>query len=275
VTHPRRRAAWALGGCLVLGLSACSMVLGIDEAHVDPTLESMAGAAGAAGDDAGSDAVGGTAGVGGNAGEVEAGVDASATTDAAVPEGGSDARANDAAGEAGPSEVCTQYCDQMQSYCTGNAKQYLDQAQCLKVCGLFPPGVLGTGDGNTAACRLKYASKAHYALGTERDNYCTTAGPGSDGTCGNVCDGFCTLMMPTCTPTKSPPYYYASADECMTACRKLHDNPPYTVSNGTLPDRNDAQCRLFHVTTAVMDPDEHCEHSMGLTLCDGKADGGL
>jgi hypothetical protein len=53
----------------------------------------------------------------------------------------------------------------------------------------------------------------------------------------------------------------------------LKDAPPYSISDGSLPDRNDAQCRLFHVNSAVMDPDEHCEHAMGVTMCDEKPDG--
>jgi hypothetical protein len=145
----------------------------------------------------------------------------------------------------------------------------------LKVCALFPPGKFPSTEGNSAACRLMYAGKAFYAGGGERDGYCLKAGPGSDGTCGSVCDGFCSLMMPTCTAGKTPPYFYPSLDACQSACRSLPDNPPYSVSNGSLPDRNDAQCRLFHVTTAVMDTDEHCEHSMGITMCGGKVGGGM
>ena len=171
------------------------------------------------------------------------------------------------------SPICRQYCDDITDQCTAGAKQYLDKAQCLKVCGLFPEGVVADKeDGNTAACRLKYAGKARYAAGSERDAYCRKAGPGSDGTCGDICEGFCTLMMPTCTQEKTAPYFFPNGEACLDACRALKDEPPYTVSNGTLPDMNNAQCRLFHVTSAVMDPDEHCEHAMGITMCDPKTD---
>jgi hypothetical protein len=122
---------------------------------------------------------------------------------------------------------------------------------------------------------MKYAGKARYAAGSEREAYCRKAGPGSDGTCGAICDGFCTLMMPTCTAARTSPYYYSTKDACLADCRALHDNPPYTVADGTLPDTNDAQCRLFHSTSAVMDPDEHCEHAMGITMCDVKPDAGV
>jgi len=174
----------------------------------------------------------------------------------------------------GGSAVCAQYCEDIMSFCTGNVKQYVDSAQCLKVCGLFPQGTVGGADTNSAACRMKYAGKARYANGSERDAYCRKSGPGSDGTCGSICEGFCTLMMPTCTPQRTSPYYYQSTEVCMSACLALRDDPPYTVADGTLPDTNDAQCRLFHVNSAVMDPDEHCEHAMGVTMCDSKDDAG-
>jgi hypothetical protein len=255
----------------VLLTVSCSQVLGIDEARVDPTLtgatngmDGGSGAAGAAGagPSTGSAGAAGTASAGGHAG-----------TGSSDP----DARA-DVPADAGPtnseggSSVCKQYCDDLMSFCTGNVAQYIDTAQCLKVCALFPEGTVGGADGNHAACRMKYAGKARYSAGSERDAYCRKAGPGSDGTCGAICDSFCLLMMPTCTPARTPPYFYASLDSCLMTCRKLRDNPPYTVADGTLPDTNDAQCRLFHVTSAVMDPEEHCEHAMGVTMCDGKMD---
>jgi hypothetical protein len=261
--RPRARAAFAL-----LFTASCTQVLGIDDARVDPTLtqhdsDGGAGHAGAStggnagsGGSGGSESTGGHAGTGG--GESETGADASSDG----PAGNSD----------GGSAICKQYCDDIMSFCTGNLGQYIDAAQCLKVCALFPEGTVGGDDGNTAACRMKYAGKARYAAGSERDAFCRKAGPGSDGTCGAICDGFCTLMMPTCTQAKTPPYFFASMDTCLTTCRKLRDNPPFTVADGTLPDTNDAQCRLFHVCSAVMDPDEHCEHAMGVTMCDGKVD---
>ena len=135
--------------------------------------------------------------------------------------------------DSGDSAICRQYCSDIMDYCPGDLKQYVDTAQCLKSCAFFPEGLITDADGNTASCRLKYAGKARYALGTERDAYCRKAGPGSEGTCGGICDGFCTLMMGTCTP-KFAPYIFPSLADCLTACRALKDAPPYTVSDGTL-----------------------------------------
>jgi hypothetical protein len=241
-------AAW-------LGASGCTLVLDIEQARVDPTLNS--------------------------GGDPDAGVDAVSPIDASVDEGvPADARggeasladaARDARSVAPPSEQCLSYCDAVMSFCVATAKQYVNRAQCLQVCALLPEGVEGGPDGNTAACRTKYALKAQYDNGSERDISCGKAGPGSDGTCGTVCDGYCALMMPTCGFL---PNAYSSVDACLSNCRGFRDTPPYSVTNGALPDRHDAQCLLFHANSAVMDSDEHCEHAMGVTMCDAKPDGG-
>jgi hypothetical protein len=232
-------------------------VLGIDDAHVDPLLG--ANHTGTGGADGGTPD--------GDTADTSSPntTDDAAHVEAAAPEGSTD----------GGSEICAQYCDQVTKYCKDNLAQYIDVPQCLKVCSLFPLGVVGGPDSNTATCRLKYAGKAWYANGSERDAYCRKAGPGSDGTCGSICDGYCTLMIPTCTQARTNPYFFASMSDCMTVCDGLPDVPPFTVADGTLPDRNDAQCRLFHACTAVMDPDEHCEHAMGVTMCDVKSDAGV
>lgn len=255
-----------IGGvaALMLCAAACSQVLGIEEARVDPALTPPPTTTGGnidanpSGGSGGSTSVdsGGPGGTGGAAG-------GTADSGGGVPDTGVDS---------GDSATCRQYCSDIMEYCQGDLKQYVDSAQCLKSCALFPEGLItDTVDGNTASCRLKYAGKARYAGGSERDAYCRKAGPGSDGTCGGICDGFCALMMGACTP-KFEPYNFPTLDNCLNACRILKDAPPYTVSDGTLPDRNDAQCRLFHVCSSVMDPDEHCEHAMGVTMCDSKQD---
>jgi len=236
----------------MLTAAACTQVLGIDEARVDPSLTTGA-TIGGAGGTGGSTGSGGTAGTGGAAGTMTT-VDSGGAIDAGI--------------DGGPSATCRQYCSDVMEYCKDNQKQYVDTEQCVKVCALFPEGLITDADGNTASCRLKYAGKARYAAGSEREAYCQKAGPGSDGTCGQICDGFCTIMMPTCT-VKFAPYYYPTMNDCQTSCRSLNNVPPYTVADGTLPDRNDAQCRLFHANSSVMDPDEHCEHSMGVTMCEG------
>ncbi len=260
---------------LAWSATACSLVLGIEEAHEDPTLSAEnrpdAGAGGSTA--TGSTAVTSTAAAGSMSND--AGTSGGGSSGNAGSTSGPDGAvaASDAADEGG-SAVCRQYCDDVMSFCTGNVKQYLDIPQCLKVCALLPEGVVGNQETNTAACRMKYAANARYAAGSERDAYCRKAGPGSDGTCGTICEGFCSMMMPTCTRARTAPYFFTTIDSCLSTCRALPDDPPYSVSDGTLPDTNDSQCRLFHAASAVMDPDEHCEHAMGVTMCAPKVDGG-
>ena len=127
---------------------------------------------------------------------------------------------------------------------------------------------MGGPDGNTVACRTKYAGKARYAGGTELNAYCRQAGPGGDGRCGSNCDGFCTISMATCTAEDTPPYYFANDTACHTTCQSL-PQIPFVYGDVSVADGNSVECRLFHViSAAMMDPEEHCEHVMGLTLCE-------
>jgi hypothetical protein len=188
------------------------------------------------------------------------------------PGEGGDTSEGGSGGEPGemPVDLCTQYCDEMDAMCRGTAAQYRDRDQCLRICRMFPEGTPDSEDENSIACRLKYAQKARYGLGTEVNQYCSKAGPSGDGTCGSVCQGFCTLMDNVCTEEEVGPYRFTSTEECLTTCDGL---PPagvsYSSSDPNLADGNHALCRLFHVTNAAMaDAEEHCEHALGITLCE-------
>jgi hypothetical protein len=169
-----------------------------------------------------------------------------------------------------PEDLCEQYCDEMDVQCTGVAAQYRDHDQCLRICRMFPEGTVGGPDENSVACRLKYAQKARYGLGTEVNVYCSEAGPSGDGRCGSVCEGFCTLMANVCTPETADVYHFASDEDCRTTCDGLPTaGVSYSSSDPAISDGNHALCRLFHVTSAAMaDPEEHCEHALGITLCE-------
>ncbi|HEY3497111.1 MAG TPA: hypothetical protein VGK73_20575 [Polyangiaceae bacterium] len=305
--------AWSvLGACLGSAL-ACNQILGIDQAAYDSRLEAnpasaaTGGTAGSGGSDAqsgsgGTNSASGSAGTahqhtnnndshageGGGGGEPPPpGTGGSSVNSSGGNAGkghgngneaGEDSGASGAAGGGGeepPKELCERYCDEMESQCQGDAKQYVDRSQCLRVCRLFPEGVVTEDinqipDENTAACRLKYAEKARYGLGAEVADYCFKAGPSGDGTCGTICQGFCSLMGKVCTPEEAGESHFASDEECLSVCEGL---PPagfsYSSSNPLVADGNHALCRLWHVTSAAMvDPLEHCEHSLGITLCE-------
>lgn len=299
----------ALVSSLALGsLVACNQLLGIEEAEFDARLSnqqagSQSGGSSGSSSEAGSsgtDASGGTANAGssgssgaGGTGHVHTVPNAGQGGEGEEPDpvgkggstqgsGGGSGGSGNATGEAGtggdggggdtnePVDICETYCDEMETQCLGVAKQYVDRNQCLRICRIFPEGEIGGPDGNTAACRLKYAQKTHYGLGAEVTNYCRQAGPSGDGTCGSVCQGFCSLMTSVCTPEDAGDYHFASEEECLTTCEAL---PPagvaYSTTDPEIADGNHALCRLFHVTSAAMaDAEEHCEHSLGMTLCE-------
>lgn len=172
-------------------------------------------------------------------------------------------------GEKPSDDPCDDYCDEMQEVCTGEAEQYRDRAQCMKICHFFPLGKEGDPDGNSVACRLKYVKKTQYGLGAEVTNYCRQAGPSGDGKCGTDCEGFCSVMMEVCTEVTAGPNHFASSEDCLATCNALPaPTVHYSNNDPAVSDGNHALCRLFHVNSAAMaDAEEHCEHAMGITLC--------
>jgi hypothetical protein len=263
----------ALPLCLALH-AGCEAVVGIEDAHVDPRLSGAASGGvrtGSGGSSAGQSPTGGTSptggqSAGGSAGDSPAGGSSDGGSDAAAgAAGASDAGSAGAASQ----DLCDTYCTQIQAYCSGALEQYRDLAQCEKVCRFFPTGEIGGSDGNSVACRLKYAGNARYAAGTELEAYCRQAGPGGDNRCGTNCDGYCTVMTQVCTRATAPIYYFGDEAECLEQCSELPTSDvTYSTSDPLVSDGNHVQCRLFHATSAAMlDPEEHCEHAVGLTLC--------
>jgi len=308
MARPRARY-WALGACAATLVGACNQMLGIDDASIDARLNAAghgAGAGAGTGATAGTPTTAGSASTlqggggsgaaagshnhvdpgagrneGGNAGMDDShepstgGTDTQSTGGTHATSGSAGKMSSNSGGEAGdtsgPSaDPCDDYCDQMQSECTGEAEQYRDRAQCMKICHFFPLGDdEEEDDDNSVACRLKYVKKAHYGLGAEVTAYCREAGPSGDGKCGTDCEAFCSVMMEVCTEETAGPNHFESAAECLSTCDAL---PPaevhYSNTDPAVSDGNHALCRIFHVNSAAMaDPEEHCEHAMGITLC--------
>lgn len=240
----------------------CAQILEIEQATVDPSLLE-ANTVGSSGAGASSHEHSGTAAQGG--GPTSGGPNAGGRGDAQEPPPGGESGTG---GSGDPIRtLCDQYCETIGKYCTGDQLQYRDSEQCLAVCSLLPEGAVDESDGNTVACRARYAAKARYAAGTELAAYCRQAGPGGDDRCGGNCEGFCSIMMPTCAPNTAD-HHFESAQACQLACSRLQQIP-YTYGHASVADSNTVQCRLFHASSAVMlDPEEHCEHAMGFTLCE-------
>jgi hypothetical protein len=302
----QRRAFTLLGSVALLALGACNDLLGIEPAVIDPRLSGLgngaqagtgvasggsiatagSGAAPSAGSGSAGDAgsahqhSGGDAGkTSANAGEAGEGSSSGGSGGTGVSAGGTHAGnpGNGSSGEGGsagepdvgPVDPCDEYCDVMSSECTGEAEQYHDRDQCSRICHLLPPGVENGPDNNDVACRLRYARKTKYGNGQEVTNYCRQAGPSGDGRCGNVCQGFCSLMVGVCTPEASPEFHFASDGDCIATCNTLPSaSVEYSSNDPLVSDGDHALCRLYHVTSAAMaDAEEHCEHAMGVTLC--------
>lgn len=188
----------------------------------------------------------------------------------ATPGDGASGEGGDSGGTSGTTDPCNEYCDLMDANCTGNDEQYRDQEQCLKICHLLPQGSAAGADDDSISCRLKYADKMRYAAGAELSTYCQQAGPSGDASCGTVCQAYCVLMAEVCTPDVAGTYHFASDTDCLNTCQGLPAaTVPYSFTNPLVSDGNHALCRLFHVTSAAMaDASEHCEHAMGVTLCE-------
>jgi len=129
----------------------------------------------------------------------------------------------------------------------------------------MPVGSIEDDRVNTASCRRRYAGKSRYLAGPELATNCRYAGPGGDGRCGSNCEGLCSIAMSACDATSSDPYFYRSFDDCLADCEKV---PESAYVYGSEAAGNSLECRLFHASSAIMsDPDEHCEHVLGVTLC--------
>lgn len=256
--------------------SACSQILSIEEAHVDPTLSdgqggsAQSGRSGASASMAGSEspnetASGGTHGHGDGA-SGESGSTASAGT------------STSSAGGAPPDEpeVCERYCDQVTRACKGKYEQYRSFDQCVNVCKRLPPGEAGDRDKNSVSCRLRQAELAE----SEPFVYCKSAGPLGEGKCGSNCITYCDLMQKACTAESTAGNlelsYFATSQACLADCAELPettDSPVhYSSSVSAEPSSyvgNTVFCRTYHVAAALEQdtPDEHCPHAMGGDPC--------
>lgn len=268
-----------LGSLVLLTLSAaCTQVLDIQDAWIDPSLSggtsaSNGGTSSVAGGGGRSAGAAGTAGnhnhggAGNQAGTSAVG--ASAGTDASNAGAGGE-------GENPPKSTCDQYCDLVLANCTGKYEQYRNRTQCLEVCKRLPEGAPSDRLVNTVQCRIAQAALAE----SEAPHYCKSSGPLGEGRCGSNCEGYCSLMDATCTKdstdTSGELSYFENTAACLANCGSMAADPsgPSSYSSSATFDPNSLVgnnlfCRTYHVAAGIEQdaPTEHCPHAMGGDPC--------
>lgn len=163
------------------------------------------------------------------------------------------------------SAECTSYCDTVMTACTGANAVYTTRELCLGVCKELEPGDPLEPVGNTLACRVQEAKAAE----REPADHCRFLGPGGGDKCGSDCEAYCDLFPKLCPDDVQ----YPTNDECLKACGGLIDQDRFDVVEDHEGDT--IECRLVHVSSATVKPDEHCQHAPippAEPWCTGKAD---
>jgi len=159
--------------------------------------------------------------------------------------------------------ACAEYCDAIESSCSGPETQYADRQVCLDVCALWPEGSAEPTQENSLGCRMHQAELA----GIEPEVHCTLAGPAGGGECGSTCESFCAIMMAVCTPETAADHY-PDTETCLADCLTVTDEGEFsTDSSQGYSSGLTVQCRLYHVAAATQDPGRHCSHAIGSGPC--------
>jgi hypothetical protein len=158
--------------------------------------------------------------------------------------------------------LCTNYCTEIMSACTGPNQQYSDIPDCMKACSYMRAGAPTDTAVNSVGCRMN-AVVAATADAHAIKSACWQAGPLSYGGCGNDCDLFCTAALAYCSPAGGydglPPY--ASMDECENVCglyaRDLDFGLPGSYeahyTPGATTDTTDTlECRAYQLFIAAV-----------------------
>jgi hypothetical protein len=156
------------------------------------------------------------------------------------------------AGGGGMMTAAEKYCANMKANCTGANAQYPNDASCAAAAAAVPAGMDADMAGNTLGCRVYHSG----AAASDAATHCPHAGPGGDGACGSICEGFCDIAVKTCA-TEWP-----DKAACMTACAAF---PAAGMKyNTSFTAGNTVECRLYHLSVAATDAASattHCPHT--------------
>lgn len=157
-------------------------------------------------------------------------------------------------GDDGDSDLsCDSYCTSIMANCSGTNQQFGSMEQCMSSCSHYPVGKAEDTTGNTLGCRTYHAGSPAKNVPAE---HCIHAGPGGAGPCGSNCEGFCTLVLGSCTGANAQ--YGGDMNTCMAACSGFAVMPLYSTSQTS---GNTLSCRLYHASVASEMPDTHCAHT--------------
>lgn len=269
-----------LGPLALFALSAaCTQMLDIQDAWIDPTLGGGTHAAnGGNNSQAGEPSAGGTSGTAGahnhSGGSTQQAGTSSVGSDAGTD--GTIAGAGAGGDTAAAPTACETYCDAVLANCTGKYEQYRSTEQCLEVCKRLPAGTPGDGNVNSVECRIRQAKFAE----SEAFLYCKSAGPLGAGKCGSNCESYCALMDATCTQSATAGNvelsYFGDTQACLANCGALPDDPAGPTQYSSSPtiepnslEGNNVYCRTYHVAAGIEgdSASEHCPHAMGGDPC--------
>jgi hypothetical protein len=181
---------------------------------------------------------------------------------------------------------CDSYCQLEMTECDGERAVYESLAQCKAVCAALPQGSVADIKENTVGCR-KYHS---YNALVDPMTHCPHTGPGGDGHCGSPdmpsaetvtgnCESYCILLSKACAstvPGLDVPDTFAGNFKTQAACQQACGNdldgaaPNSGYSIDPLPEGPTLQCRLLHVSRALVSPTaaiNECSAALGGAPC--------
>ncbi len=149
---------------------------------------------------------------------------------------------------------CQTYCTAIIANCKGGTdpgtnQQYGGMDQCMASCAAFPVGSSSDQSGNSLGCRTYHAN---LAAGSAANAllHCPHAGPGGDGTCGDICENYCQLTDKFCVGTYK---VYANHADCLATCNNTPEVAHFTISTA-IQDSDQKACLLYHAQEASFDP---------------------
>ena len=142
--------------------------------------------------------------------------------------------------------VCDDYCDTIETNCTGANAQYTDRDECMTTCATLPEGMDGDTAGDSAYCRLYHGGDPATA---DPAFHCLHAGPDGGGVCVEAgptpCDRFCGNAIENCAGDYQ---IYENVAACTATCLN------YATTGDFGDDSGDTiQCRDRYAQLAVDD----------------------